>query len=177
MLTTSLIPLVSLVVSLALLQPGPAKTTLPGARNVTRVDAVLMCGGATTSEAYPALKKDGFVSVINLRRDTEEGADIPGARTAAEAAGLRYIHIPVDPARPDDATVDAFLKAVTDQKNQPMYIHCGSANRVGAMWMVKRIVVDGWDVQRASDEAAAIGLTSQGLKQFAIDYAEKHRKK
>jgi uncharacterized protein (TIGR01244 family) len=171
------ISLAPLLIALALGPQGPGKTTLPGARNVTRVDAVLMCGGATTSEAYPALKKDGFASVINLRRASEEGADIPGARTAAEAAGLRYIHVPVDAAQLDGATVDAFLKAVTDPGNQPMYIHCASANRVGAMWMVKRIVVDGWDVQRAADEAAAIGLTNAALKQSALDYAEKHRKK
>jgi hypothetical protein len=56
-----------------------------------------------------------------------------------------------------------------------MYIHGASANRVGAMWMIKRLVVDGWDVARASDEAAAIGLTSAPLKQFALDYAAKRR--
>ena len=37
-----------------------------------------------------------------------------------------------NPARAyeEQASVDAFLKAVTDTANQPMYIHCGSANRV-----------------------------------------------
>ena len=174
MLTTFI---VSLALNLALVQAPPTKATLPGARNVTRVDAVLMCGGATTSEAFPALKKEGFVSVINLRQAEEEGADIPGSRAAAEAAGLRYIHIPVRASDPDAAAVDAFLAAVTDKKNQPMYIHCGSANRVGAMWLIKRLVVDGWDAERASGEAAAIGLTNEKLKQFALDYAAAHRKK
>jgi hypothetical protein len=35
---------------LAAIAQEPTKTTLPGAMNVTRVDAVVMCGGATTSE-------------------------------------------------------------------------------------------------------------------------------
>ncbi len=155
---------------------APVKTTLPGATHVTRVDATVMCGGATTPEAFPELKKQGVVSIINLRRESEPGADIPGAKAAATAAGLKYIHIPVDGASPDAASADAFLAAVTNQENQPVYIHCASANRVGAMWLIKRMVVDGWDVTRASEEAAAIGLTSPVLKQFAIDYATQHRK-
>ena len=39
------------------------------------------------------------------------------------------------------------------------------------MWMVKRLVVDKWDVDRAAAEATALGMTSPVLKQFAIDYA------
>jgi uncharacterized protein (TIGR01244 family) len=155
----------------------PAKTTLPGATNVTRVDAVVMCGGATTNAAFPELKQQGFASVINLRRETEPGADIPGARKAASEAGLKYVHIPVDPAKPDEGSVKAFLSAVSDSANQPMYIHCASANRVAAMWLVKRVVLDGWDVERATAEATAIGLTSAPLKQFAIEYATSHQKK
>ena len=157
------------------LQP-PAKQTLPGATNVTRVDATVACGGATTSEAFPELKKLGFNAIINLRREGEPGADIPGARSAARAAGLTYIHIPVDSANPSAEAAAAFLKAVTNTANQPVYIHCASANRVGAMWLIKRVVIDGWDLDRAAAEAEAIGLTNRALKQFALDYATKHRK-
>lgn len=154
----------------------PQKEVLPGATNVTRVDAVLMCGGATTPEAFPALRKHGFASIINLRRDTEPTVDIAAARKAADDSGLKYIHIPVDPASPERASVDAFLKAVTEPANQPMYIHCGSANRVAAMWLIKRVVVDGWDIPRATDEAEAIGLTSPALRKFALDYAASHKR-
>ena len=166
-----------LLLSLFFLPQTPVKESLPGASNVTRVDATIACGGATSAEAFPELKKRGFVSVVSLRREQEAGADIPGAKTAAAAAGLKYIHIPIDPAAITDADVDAFLKAVTDPANQPAYIHCGSANRVGAMWLIKRVVVDGWDVPRATEEAVAIGLTHPALKQFALDYATSHRRK
>ena len=155
---------------------GPVKQTLPGAINVTRVDATVACGGATTPEAFPELKKLGFTSIVNLRRESEPGADIPGAKGAAATAGLRYIHIPVDPASPSGESAETFVKAVTNPSNQPVYIHCGSANRVGAMWLIKRVVVDGWDLERATTEAEAIGLTSPALKQFAQDYATKHKK-
>jgi uncharacterized protein (TIGR01244 family) len=155
---------------------GVVKDTLPGATNVTRVDAMVMCGGATSPAAFSELKKRGFVSVINLRRNAEPDADIPGAEAAAAAAGLKFIHIPVDAASPDPASADAFLNAVKDRSNQPVYIHCASANRAAAMWLIKRMVVDGWDAGRASEEAATIGLTNLTLKQFALDYANAHRK-
>lgn len=169
--------LITSLLLLALLLPqAPVKSSLPGATNVTRVDAVLMCGAATTDEAFPALKKEGFVSVINLRQADERGVDIERSRTAAGATGLKYIHIPVRGAAPEPASVDAFLAAVQDPANQPMYIHCGSAGRVAAMWMIKRVLVDGWETSRALDEAAAIGLKGGALQQFALDYVAARKK-
>jgi uncharacterized protein (TIGR01244 family) len=168
--------MLSLVMIAALAQP-PTKTTVPGAVNVTRVDAAIACGGATTPEAFPELKKLGFSSIVNLRREQEPGVDIPGAKAAAATAGLKYVHIPVDGANPDPKSVEAFLAAVTNKANQPAYIHCGSANRVGAFWLIKRVVVDGWEIPRATEEAVTIGLTNEALKKFAIDYATANKKK
>jgi uncharacterized protein (TIGR01244 family) len=119
------------------------------------------------------VKKMGFASVINLRQASEAGADIEASSAAAKAAGLNYIHIPFNAASPDPAVVDNFLKAVTDKANQPAFIHCASANRAAAMWMIKRLVVDKWDVERASTEAAALGLTNPTLKAFAIEQASR----
>jgi hypothetical protein len=71
--------------------------------------------------------------------------------------------------------VDGFLKAVTDKKNQPAFIHCASANRAAALWMVKRIVVDKWDAERAAAEAASLGLTNPALRTFALEQAQKRK--
>ena len=155
---------------------APTREAIPGAANVTRVDATVACAGATAPEAFPEIRKRGYVSVINLRREQEPGAGIPAARAAAAAAGLKFVHIPVDGARPDAASADAFIKAVTDPANQPAFVHCASANRVAAMWLIKRVVVDGWDVQKATTEAETLGLTSEELRQFAQEYAVSHRK-
>jgi uncharacterized protein (TIGR01244 family) len=156
---------------------GPTKVEIDGARNVTRVDATIACAGATTPAAFAEIKKQGFASIINLRREQEPGADIPGARAAAQQAGLKYVHIPVDGARPDEASAEAFITAVTDPANQPAFVHCGTANRVAAMWLIKRVVVDGWEIERAHEEAKVIGLTSAELERFALDYAATHRRR
>jgi uncharacterized protein (TIGR01244 family) len=152
------------------------KETLPGATNYTRVETTVACGGATTTEAYAELKQRGFAAVINLRLPDEQGAEIDASRRAAETAGLRYVHIPFSGSSPDPAAVDAFLAAVKNPKYSPVYIHCATANRVGAMWLVKRVLVDGWTVDKATAEAEAIGLRNPKLKQFALDYIGQHRK-
>jgi hypothetical protein len=36
--------------------------------------------------------------------------------------------------------------------------------------------VDHWDAERAGQEATALGMTSAALKQFAIDYAQTHKR-
>ena len=165
-----------LLIGASIFVQDPQQETLPGARNYTRVDATVACGGATSAEAFPELKRRGFAAVINLRRAEEPGADVESSRAAAEAAGLKYIHIPMDSSKPDTPAVDRFVEAVGDKANQPVYIHCGSANRVGGMWLIKRALLDGWPVEKAMAEAEAIGLRNAALKQFALDYIEAKRK-
>ena len=107
-------------------------------------------------------------TVINFRTSGERGASVDAGRTAAEAAGLRYVHLPF--RDPTNEIVESFLQTVADPANQPVYIHCGSANRVGAMWLIKRVIQDGYSVENATTEAEAIGLSSAGLRNFALDY-------
>lgn len=150
------------------------KSEMPGVRNYSRVDATVGCGGAVDPAAMAALKKEGYVSVINLRQASEQGADIDAGRAAAQAAGLKYLHMPFNAAAPDTKVVDGFLSAVADKANQPVFIHCGSANRVGGVWMIKRVLQDGWALDRAKTEAEAIGLTSAPLTAFATEYIKAH---
>jgi uncharacterized protein (TIGR01244 family) len=152
------------------------KAEMEGVSNFSRVDATVGCGGETKPNAMAALKQNGFASVINLRMATEPGAEIEASRSAAQKAGLKYIHLPFNAAAPDAKVVENFLAAVADQSNQPVYIHCASANRVGAVWMIKRALQDGWNVDKARQEAEAIGLTNERLKTFAADYIAAHRK-
>ncbi len=154
-------------------QSPVTKQSVPGIVNFAKVETTVACAGATTPAALVEVKRMGYTSVINLRQASEPGADIEASAAAAKAAGLNYIHIPFNTASPDSMVVDTFIKAVTDKANQPAFIHCASANRAAALWMVKRIAVDKWDVERASTEAAALGLTNPALKAFAIEQAQK----
>jgi len=151
------------------------KETLPGVTNFARLETTIACAGATTPQAVAGLKQMGYASIINLREASEAGADIDAEAAAAKTAGITFIHLPLNTASPNPAVVDSFLKAVTDAKNQPAFVHCASGNRAAAMWMIKRMQIDKWDAERAGTEAAALGLTNGALKTFAIQYVETHK--
>lgn len=174
------LPLLGLTTATLILSAGLSaqvtKQELPGVRNFSRVDATVGCAGAVDPVAMSALRKEGFVSVINLREATEQGADVEGSRAAAQKAGLKYIHLPFNAAKPDTAVVNQFLSAVADKSNQPVFIHCGSANRVGAMWMIKRALQDGWPIEKAQAEGQAVGLGSPQLVAFATEYIKTHKR-
>src|SRR5215813_15213359 len=148
------------------------KQDVPGAMNFTRLETTVACGGATKPEAVPEIKKMGFASIINLRLPTEAGADIEAEAAAAKTAGIKYFHIPMNGQNLDPAVADKFIQTITTPGNEPAFIHCASGNRASAMWMIKRMVVDHWDADRAGTEAAALGLTNPALKAFALEYSK-----
>ncbi|MEI6245857.1 MAG: sulfur transferase domain-containing protein [Acidobacteriota bacterium] len=151
------------------------KETIEGIRNFTKVDATVACAGSTEPAAMAEIGTRGYKAVINLREATETGALIEESTKAAEAAGLKYIHLPLNSSHPDEAVVGRYLAALKDPANQPTFIHCASGSRAGAMWLIKRMLVDGWSEDKATAEAVLIGLASPTLKQFALDYVSKHK--
>ena len=147
-----------------------------GIVNFTKVDAVVACGGATETTALEGLAKDGFKSVINLRLATENNANIELNAARTRELGMKYIHIPFNTQQLDPKVIDQFLASIADKSNQPAYVHCGSASRVGAVWLAKRVLQDGWTVEKATEEAKFIGLRSEPLEKFALDYIAKNKK-
>jgi len=143
---------------------------------ITCVDERFATGGQPTDAAFQKLAAAGYRAVLNLRTEAE-GVDLRHEQASAEKAGLRYISIPVVSAAPKAEQVDEFFKALKNNDYQPMFIHCGSANRVGAFWLIYRVVEQGWPFDKALLEAEQIGLTSASLKAFAKDYIETHQTK
>jgi hypothetical protein len=43
------------------------------------------------------------------------------------------------------------------------------------MWLMKRVMVDGWNVDRAVEEATLLGLTNESLKQFMLNEIQKRK--
>jgi uncharacterized protein (TIGR01244 family) len=170
----------ALPVLVAFLSAAPVaqvvKQERAGIVNFSKVDAVVACGGATETSALDGLAKDGFKSVINLRLASEANANIDLNAAQAKSLGLNYIHIPFSTQQLDPKVIDQFLAAIADTSNQPAYVHCGSASRVGAVWLAKRVLQDGWTIEKATEEAKLIGLRSEALEKFALDYVAAHKK-
>ena len=153
------------------------KDTVAGVRNFARLESTVACAGAIKpAEAVPEIKKMGFASVINLRESTEADAKVEEEEAAVKAAGLRYYHVPFNGRTPDPNAADRFIAAITSAGAEPAFIHCGGGNRAATMWLIKRLVVDKWDQDRAIKEAAALGQTSEELRRWALDYAQSHKR-
>ena len=152
------------------------KETVEGITNFNRLETTVACTGAIKATAVPEIKKYGFASIINLRQASEAGADLEAEAAAAKAADIRYYSLPFSATAPDPAVADKFLDAITTKGSDPAFIHCAGGGRAATMWFIKRLVIDRWDVDRAAKEATALGMTSPTLKQFAIDYAQTHKR-
>ena len=167
----SLTLILLLVAGLAFAQQGA-----PPIRNFMRVNEQFCTGAQPRLEHLATLKADGIKAIINLRPPSEHRAAEEEAM--AKQLGLRYFNIPVVFGDPKEEQVTEFLKITDDAENRPAFIHCAGAVRVGAFWMIRRVLRDGWTVEAAEEEAKKIGLReSPHLNEFARKYIERHRSK
>ena len=167
------------VVAAALLVFVPSVAALqetPPIRNFLRVNKEFCTGGQPRNEHLSKLKDEGVKAIINLRQPGEHRAEEETAE--AERLGLRYFNIPVAFGEPTEEQATEFLKLTDDPANRPAFIHCTGAIRVGAFWMIRRVLRDGWTIEDAEKEAEKIGLReATHLNEFARAYIAKHNKK
>jgi protein tyrosine/serine phosphatase len=118
-------------------------------KNFGKVNDHLYRGAQPEGDDYRQLVATGVKTIVDLRSDNE-----PGARAAAEKAGLRYINLPLAPkGYPEADAAQRFLAIVNDQANGPFYVHCaGGRHRTGVMLAVYRMEMDGWDIERSYKE-------------------------
>ena len=166
-----------LIIALLVAAPVAAQQKeSPPIRNFLRINEEFCTGGQPRLEHLARLKEEGVRAVINLRVPTEHRAE--EEETEARRLGLRYFNIPVAFGEPKDEQVEEFLRLTDDAENRPAFIHCAGAIRVGAFWMIRRVLRDGWTIEEAEREAEKVGLReSPHLNEFARKYIEKHRKK
>lgn len=144
-------------------------------RNFVRVNDQFCTGGQPKPEHLERLKAEGVKAIINLRSPGEHRA--AEEETKAKELGLRYFNIPFVFGEPKDEQATEFLKITDDPENRPAFIHCTAGIRVGAFWMIRRVLRDGWKLEAAEEEAKKIGLReSPHLNEFARKYIEKYRK-
>jgi uncharacterized protein (TIGR01244 family) len=167
--------MVTLFLLSSLLQAPATGAELPPIRNFLQVTPEFCTGGQPRPEHFEKLKADGVKAVLNLRQPGEHRA--ADEQSAVEKAGLKYFNVPVDYRNPAAASVDEFLRITDDPANRPMFIHCTAAIRVGAFWMIRRVLRDGMSVEAALAEARKVGLSqAPHLDKFAQEYIRTHRK-
>jgi uncharacterized protein (TIGR01244 family) len=148
----------------------------PGIQNFLKINTDFCTGGQPTTAQLAELKSQGITTIINLRVPGENGFDAASEEAETKKLGMKYFNIPVSNQAPKDEQADEFLKLTDDAKNRPVFIHCGSANRVGGFFLIRRVLRDGQTFDAAKAEAQKIGLRSPVLEEFAKQYIEKRKK-
>ena len=154
---------------------APTQEAAPAIRNFLQVTPTFCTGGQPRPEHFAELKSRGIKAVLNLRTPGEHRAD--EEKAAVEAAGLKYFNIPVNYREPSNADVDTFLELTDEEANRPMFIHCTAAIRVGAFWLIRRVVRDGMTWDAALEESRKVGLVNAPhLEEFARQYIARYKK-
>lgn len=139
--------------------------------NFGQMDEQFYRGARPGKKDFAALAGLGIKTIIDLT-DNSRATEQP----AAEAAGLRYINIPIaDKSYPSMDSVNAFLKVVNDPATGKFYVHCaGGRHRTGIMGAVYRFNHDHWNFDQAYTEMLKYDFyTSNGhgkQKDFIQDY-------
>ena len=163
--------------NMVLIEKTAAMSELTGIPNFLKLSDQIWTGGQPWPEHLPKLKDAGIKVVINLRPHAEYQGEREEAKV--KELGMSYFNIPVDFQSPDELDADDFLKLTDEQlKNGPVFIHCAVATRVGVFWMIRRVLRDGWEYDKALEEANRIGMNNNArMIEFAKEYIEKKKKK
>jgi protein tyrosine/serine phosphatase len=117
--------------------------------NFGQMDDNFYRGARPKSQDFSSLAALGINTVIDLTDNSRERE-----QPAVEAAGMRYVNIPiVDKTYPSAEQVDAFLKVVNDPATGKFYLHCaGGRHRTGIMGAVYRFNHDHWNYDQTYAE-------------------------
>ncbi len=153
-------------------ETGPSEiiaSQLGGAKNVHRRDNLYFAGQFSTDD-IASLQAKNINRVVTLRTDGEVDWD---EQAALKAAGIKFLKVPF--GSPEDLTDDVFdrTRELFGDKSQVTVVHCGSANRVGSVWLPYRVLDEGVSIETALAEAKEIGLRAKSLEDKAIDYIKR----
>ena len=129
--------------------------------------------GQPTVEDIALMKSKGIKTIVSLRKEDE--VDWNEEKIVA-AAGMQFVRVPFSGAGELNAKVFEQVRALLrDSESQPLVLHCGAANRVGAVWLPYRVLDQGVPLDEAVREAREAGLTSEDLERKARAYVRRQQ--
>jgi uncharacterized protein (TIGR01244 family) len=145
-----------------------------------KVNDQVTVGAQPSENQLQQLDKQGFKSVVNFRTEGEEDQPLsPQAEgEKAKAAGMEYLHIPVSMKSMGPELVDQFRERFPDLP-KPVYAHCKSGKRAGAMVMMHMAVEQGMSGDQTLQKAKEMGFECDQpqLEQFVRQYVDSHKAK
>jgi len=118
-------------------------------KNFGQMDDRFYRGARPKDGDLKALAGMGVKTIIDLTDNSREYE-----QPAVEAAGLRYVNIPMEDKRyPSMDQINEFLKVANDPETGKFFVHCaGGRHRTGVVGAVYRFNHDGWKLDQALAE-------------------------
>jgi uncharacterized protein (TIGR01244 family) len=147
--------------------------------NVMKINDQITVGPQPSKEEIYEFGREGFKTVINFRTEHEENQPVSPAAEgeAVTAADMTYLHVPVSMNNMDEERVDQFRKKLDDLP-KPVFAHCKSGKRAGAMVMMDMAVEQGMSGEQTLKKAEEMGFECDKpeLKELVKNYVDHHTK-
>lgn len=133
----------------------------------------VVLAGQPRPEDWPELVRRGFGTVINVRSDS--GRAVHQARQA-QAAGLVYLHLPLPVYELEQEHLATFNRVLRNANHGKVLLHCRTASRTALLWLLNRVVYEGWSQEQAEAELRAAGYDDDAMSTFrycAEDFFER----
>lgn len=135
----------------------PADTAQLELTNPQIIEQSVITGGQPTERDLERLRDSGVTTIVTLRGSNEDtGFD---ERAKVETLGMSYISLPVSMSEGLDVETARKLRDILDKSDGPALVHCGSGNRVGAIYAIGAHEIDGVPLEQALEIGRAAGLT------------------
>ena len=169
----SLLATLALILSAASASGGKTNEHFPNIKikNFGQMTEQFYRGAQPKVDDYQSLAALGIKTVIDLKDDPKSYA-----KSAVEAAGMRYVNIPMDDkSYPKAEQIQSFLQLVDSPDTGKFYVHCaGGRHRTGVMGAVYRFTRDRWNYDQVYAEMKQYDFYSRWghgpMKQFVKDY-------
>lgn len=127
--------------------------------NFHRVNDQIYAGGRPSMEGIRLLKDKEVKTILSLRPDDNLTF---AERHLAKQYDLEFLNITVSTCKkPTEEQLSEFLKIVTDENKQPVYVHCDEGKeQTITMLAAYHILVEGWSAEKAFEEIREAGFPS-----------------
>jgi uncharacterized protein (TIGR01244 family) len=146
---------------------------------VMKINDQVAVGAQPSEDQLQQLGKQGFKTVVNFRTEDEDMQPLsPQAEgEQVKAAGMAYLHIPVSMKSIGPELVDQFREKYPDLP-KPIFAHCKSGKRAGAMVMMHMAVEQGMTGDQTLQRAKEMGFECDQpkLEQFVRQSVDEHSK-
>lgn len=148
-------------------------------QSTMKINDHVTAGPQPSEQELQQLSGQGFKTVVNFRTEGEDEQPIsPDAEAQkVRAAGMEYLHIPVPMDSMGPELVDQFREKYP-RLPKPVFAHCRSGKRAGAMVMMNIAVEQGMTGDQTLQKAEAMGFECDKpeLMEFVRNYVDNHSK-